>query len=189
MNMTNGERFVRIDTATTPSVTLVPKPATNTSTAPPDWRVRLPAAEGVVRLQLLPGIRAGTTGSTVPEEDKDEDGEETEKEWELPAVSIEEHVDVLRCLRSLCRATPQYLGAWSDAGGARSLLLLAKPPSSGSATTPLAPQLQIELILGLRGLLAFLAYELRQQPPNQQRASVCILPTLSQESSVQLEIR
>jgi hypothetical protein len=176
MNMSSGERFVRIDTVTAASVTPVPKPATNTSTAPPDWRARLPAAEGVVRLQLLPGIRAGTTDSTVPEEDEDE----TEEEWEPPIISIEEHMDVLRCLRSLCRATPQYLGAWSDAGGARSLLLLVKPPSSGSATAPLAPQLQIELILGLRGLLAFLAYELRQQPPKQQRASVCISPTLSQ---------
>eukprot|EP01043_Picozoa_sp_COSAG02_P114339 COSAG02_NODE_50636_length_319_cov_0.922727_1_plen_44_part_10 len=44
MNMSSGERFVRIDTVTAASVTPVPKPATNTSTAPPDWRAQLPAA-------------------------------------------------------------------------------------------------------------------------------------------------
>lgn len=186
MNLGTGERFVRIDTTAAASITSKPGPATNTSAAPPDWRARLPATEGVVRLQLLPGRRAGSTGSTVPEE---EDEDEDEEDWEPPAVSLEEHIDVLRSLRSLCRATPQYLGAWSDAGGARSLLLLVKPASSGCPAAPVAPQLQMELILGLRGLLAFLAYELRQQPANQQRAAVCISPSLSQESSVQVEIR
>ena len=175
MNVSTGERFVRIDTTTAVSTTPESETVTNTSAVPPDSRARLPAIEGVVRLQLLPGDRAGT-GSTVTEEEEEDDNEE---EWKPPAISIEEHIDILRTLRSICRATPQYFGAWSDAGGPRSLLLLVKPPSSGFAALPLPPQLQMELILSLRGLLAFLAYERRQQPPNQQRASVCFSPSIS----------
>ena len=116
--------------------------------------------------------------------------EEQEEEWEPPAVSVEEHIEILRFLRSLCRASPQYLGAWCDTGGVRSLLLLVKPPSNGFAAAPLTSQLQIELILGLRGLLAFLAYELRQQSPKQQRALVCVyLFNIFQQSQVEVHIR
>ena len=172
MNMSTGERFVRIDID---AVGFMPEPATKASTVPPDWRMRLPAKEGVVRLQLLPG----TVKEQVQEDEAaaEEAEEEEEEEWEQPAISIEEHIDILRLLRSLCRASPKYLGAWSDAGGARSLLLLVKPPLTGLACPALVPQLKFELILGLRGLSAFVAYSARQQPASQQRAAVCTLST------------
>ena len=175
MNMSTGERFVRIDID---AVGFMPEPATKASTVPPDWRMRLPAKEGVVRLQLLPG-----TVNEQVQEDEAPAEEEEEEEWEQPAISIEEHIDILRLLRSLCRASPKYLGAWSDAGGARSLLLLVKPPLAGLACPALVPQLKFELILGLRGLSAFVAYSARQQPASQQRAAVCTpstFPSISQ---------
>lgn len=89
-----------------------------------------------------------------------EEEEEEEEKWEQPSISNDEHINILRLLRSLCRASRNYLAFWNRAGGARSLFLLIKPPLNGFAV-PLSQQLQMELILGLRGLSAVLAFENR----------------------------
>ena len=57
MNMSTGDRFVRVDEDSATVVAPRSEPETDVRSVPPDWRARLPAKEGVARLQLLPGLR------------------------------------------------------------------------------------------------------------------------------------